>query len=119
MEDSGIFSFRLHCGSWAPEISRNLERDGSLTEVKTSSASWIIAIRDQSNILKSFILVGLWIVADGCVRKNVGNLWRLESAGLEDPYDTFKVIHMSCIMSNYRHLSNELLANDLHDAYHD
>lgn len=47
-------------------------------------------MRLHSNMLKSLIRVGLWIVAEGCVRKNVGNRFRLDNAGLEEPYDTCK-----------------------------
>ncbi len=46
--------------------------DFLLTVVNTSSASWRMAIFDQLNFWKTRILVGLWTVADGWVRNNVG-----------------------------------------------
>lgn len=44
-----------------------------------------MAIRDHRKRLNNLILVGLWMVAEGWVRKNVVNLVLSESAGEEDP----------------------------------
>ena len=44
----------------------------ALTVLKTSSASCRMETLDQLYLWKTLILVGLWTVADGCVRKSVG-----------------------------------------------
>lgn len=51
------------------------------TEINTSSACCNMATRDQPNFSMSLILVGLWTVAEGCVRNKVGNLLRSDNAG--------------------------------------
>ena len=61
-----------------------------LTEMKTSSACCRIATLDQPNFCMSFTLVGLCTVAEGWVRKKVGNLLRSDKAGELEPNDTFK-----------------------------
>lgn len=45
----------------------------------------MIAIRDHLNFLNNFTLVGLWIVAEGCVRKKVGKRFRSDNAGEDEP----------------------------------
>lgn len=57
----------------------------STVDIKTSSACCKIATFDQPNFCINLILVGLWTVADGCVRNNVGNRLRSDKAGLEAP----------------------------------
>lgn len=61
-----------------------------LTDVNTSCVSWIVAIRFHLNFLNSLTLVGLCSVAEGCVRKNVGNRFLLDSAGELEPYPSCK-----------------------------
>ena len=56
-----------------------------LTEVKTSVVCWMVAIFFQPHFSKSFTRVGLWSVADGCVRKNVGKRCRFDRAGELEP----------------------------------
>lgn len=56
-----------------------------LTDMKTSSACCKMATRVQPNFFNNFIRVGLCTVADGCVRNNVGNRLRSDSAGLDAP----------------------------------
>jgi len=56
-----------------------------LTEVKTSCVSWIVAILRHLNFSNILTRVGLCNVADGCVRKKVGNLSRLDNAGELEP----------------------------------
>lgn len=55
------------------------------TEVKTSVVCWMVAMRVHFHFWKSCTLVGLWSVADGCVRKKVGKRWRLDRAGELEP----------------------------------
>ena len=50
----------------------------------------MVAIRVHWNFWKSLILVGLCSVAEGWVRKNVGNRFLLDSAGELEPYDNCK-----------------------------
>ena len=52
-------------------LAISYERLIPLTVEKTSSAVCRMEIFDQPNFLKIFTLVGLWTVADGCVRKSV------------------------------------------------
>lgn len=59
-----------------------------LTEVKTSVVCWMVAIFFQPHFSKSFTRVGLWSVADGCVRKNVGKRCRFDRAGELEPYES-------------------------------
>ena len=63
------------------------------TSVNTSCVSKIAAIRFQPNLRNSLMRVGLCKVADGCVRKNVGNRWRLDRAGELEPYDNCRMQH--------------------------
>lgn len=53
--------------------------------MKTSVVCWMVAMRVHFHFWKSCTLVGLWRVADGCVRKKVGKRWRLDSAGELEP----------------------------------
>lgn len=53
--------------------------------MKTSVVCWMVAMRVHFHFWKSCTLVGLCRVADGCVRKKVGNRWRLDSAGELEP----------------------------------
>jgi hypothetical protein len=53
--------------------------------VKTSVVCWMVAIFFQPHFSKSFTRVGLWSVADGCVRKNVGKRCRFDRAGELEP----------------------------------
>ena len=61
-----------------------------LTEVNTSCVCCIVAILDHLNFLNSLMRVGLCKVADGWVRKNVGNLSLFDRAGELEPYDSCK-----------------------------
>jgi hypothetical protein len=56
-----------------------------LTEVKSSCVSCMVAIRFHPNSLHNLTRVGLWSVADGWVRKNVGNLSLWDKAGELEP----------------------------------
>lgn len=49
--------------------------------MKTSSACCKMATLDQPNLSINLIRVGLWTVADGWVRNNVGNLFLSDNAG--------------------------------------
>ena len=54
--------------------------------VKSSSTDCRMEMLYQLNSLNIWILVGLWIVAEGCVRKRVGNLSLFDRAGELAPY---------------------------------
>lgn len=75
-----------------PSFRHELSKS-SAVDAKTSSTDCKIAIRVHLNFFISAIRVGLWIVADGCVRNIVGNLARLESAGLLAPYERTTRFH--------------------------
>ena len=62
-----------------------MKKRDQLTVTNTSSASRMIATLDHLNFLNNLTLVGLCMVADGCVRKKVGKRTRSESAGDEAP----------------------------------
>lgn len=87
------FAFFLVCLKWTPHFLfiRILDLIFSclifiqLTDMKTSSACWSMATRVHSNFFINLMRVGLCTVADGCVRNNVGNRLRSDSAGLDAP----------------------------------
>lgn len=67
------------------KIESEMKKKKVLTEVKTSVVCWMVAMRVHFHFWKSCTLVGLWRVADGCVRKKVGKRWRLDRAGELEP----------------------------------
>lgn len=52
-----------------------------LTEIKTSSACCKMATLDQPYLINNSTRVGLWTVAEGCVRNKYGNRCRSDNAG--------------------------------------
>lgn len=76
---------KLAASSAETAVSFWIKGSRVLTEVKTSVVCWMVAMRVHFHFWKSCTRVGLCRVADGCVRKKVGNRWRLDSAGELEP----------------------------------